>query len=262
MTMVPPRSTEAVVCDHGHRRQAIVQSLLMDVFEGRVRPGQHLVTRGLAARFGVSDTPIREAIIALEAVGVIDVTPNRGAVVRRIGLAEVTEICQVRRALECEATRGACGQIAPATLRALAAEFRKLLEGSSTPSAEFLDPARAADSRLHDLIAASCRNEFLRKELGRLTILFRAFRDVTYARGESRFSSGRFEAETDEHLTIVESLLKEDRKAAVRAMSRHIRTSVEHWTGTPPDAPPEPSPIPDRKLAPRQADSRQSLGAE
>jgi DNA-binding GntR family transcriptional regulator len=223
---------EILKCDHGHRRLVIVQSLLMDVFEGRIQAGQHLVTQKLAERFGVSHTPIREAMIALEGVGIVDVLPNRGAIVRRVGVEKVKEICQVRRVLECEATRGACGWIAPADLRALSTTFRKLLSKTSTPSTAFFDEVRAADSRLHDLVAASCRNGFLKDELGRLKVLFRAFRDVTYARNETRFRSGRFETEAREHLAIVEALLSEDRKAAVRAMSRHIRMSVENWSST------------------------------
>lgn len=223
-------------CDRGQRRRVIVQSLLMEVFEGRLRAGQHLVTQELADRFGVSHTPIREALIALEGIGIVDVLPNRGAVIRRVGMEEVRQVCQVRRVLECEATRGACGWIAPADLRALAADLQALRGRATAPSVGFFEEARAVDSRLHDLIAASCRNGFLANELGRLKVLFRAFRDVTYARDETRFLSGRFEAEAREHLAIIEALLTEDRKAAVRAMSRHIRMSVENWGGTLPEA--------------------------
>jgi DNA-binding GntR family transcriptional regulator len=222
-------------CDRGQRRRVIVQSLLMEVFEGRLRAGQHLVTQELADRFGVSHTPIREALIALEGIGVVDVLPNRGAVVRRVGLEQVREVCQVRRVLECQATRGACGRIAPADLRALAADLSALMGKATAPSPGFFDEARAVDSRLHDLIASSCRNTFLENELGRLKVLFRAIRDVTYARDETRFPSGRFEAEAREHLAIIDALLAEDRRGAVRAMSRHIRMSVENWGGTLPE---------------------------
>ena len=230
-------------CDHGLRRRALVQSVLVEVFAGKLKAGQHLVTQDLADRFGVSPTPVREALIALEGIGIVDLLPNRGAVIRRVTVGEVKEVCQVRRVLECEATRGACGWIAPADLRTLAADFRGLLgmakasSPASAPGSGFLEQAGAADSRLHDLIAASCRNTFLANELGRLKILFRAFRDVTYARDETRFRSGRFEEEAREHLAIVEALLAEDRKAAVRAMSRHIRTSVENWSRTLPTSP-------------------------
>jgi DNA-binding GntR family transcriptional regulator len=222
-------------CDRGQRRRVIVQSLLMEVFGGRLRAGQHLVTQNLAARFGVSHTPIREALIALEGIGIVDVLPNRGAVIRRVGPEEVREVCQVRRVLECEATRGACGWIAPADLRALAADLKALMPRATAPSPGFPEEAAAVDSRLHDLIATSCRNTFLANELGRLKVLFRAFRDVTYARDPTRYASGRFEAEAAEHLAIIEALLAEDRAGAARAMSRHIRMSVENWSGTLPE---------------------------
>src|SRR5207245_2981670 len=121
-------------CDHGLRRQAIVASLLSDVFQGRLRAGQHLVTRELAGRFGVSHTPIREALIAMAGIGVIDLLPNRGAVVRRVTAKDVREVCQVRRLLECAAARNACGQVDLAELNAIAEELRKL-QSVKTPSA-------------------------------------------------------------------------------------------------------------------------------
>src|SRR5207253_11519126 len=65
----------------------------------------------LAARFGVSHTPIREALIELAGIGVVSLLPNRGAVVRPITARDVREVCQVRRALECLAVRQACGRI-------------------------------------------------------------------------------------------------------------------------------------------------------
>src|SRR5262245_59994341 len=113
-------------CEHGLRRQAIVESLLADVVQGRLRAGQRLATQELAARFGVSHTPIREALISLAGVGIIDLLPNRGAVVRRVTAQDVREICQVRRALECEATRRACGRIDLAVLYDLATALRRL----------------------------------------------------------------------------------------------------------------------------------------
>ncbi|MBX6311483.1 MAG: GntR family transcriptional regulator [Isosphaeraceae bacterium] len=230
-----PRS-DLLKCDHGLRRQAIVRSLLDEVFQGRLRAGQHLTTRELAGRFGVSHTPIREALIALAGIGIVDLLPNRGAIVRRVTAKEVWEICQVRRVLECEAARRACGRIDPAELQALAAELEGLIAKATDPQANFIEKARAVDSRLHDLVASSCGNAFLANELGRLKILFRAFRDVTYARDQTRIASGRFLEEAREHLAIVEALRAGDRKGAARAMSCHIQTSVVYWSRTLPNA--------------------------
>ena len=63
--MAPSQSFEAQKCQRGLRRQTIVESLLADVFQGRLRAGEHLVTQDLAKRFVVSHTPIREALITL-----------------------------------------------------------------------------------------------------------------------------------------------------------------------------------------------------
>jgi DNA-binding GntR family transcriptional regulator len=148
----------------------------------------------------------------------------------------VREICQVRRVLECEATRNACGRVDPAELDALADDLRRLIAGHPSAAAGLIEEARALDSRLHDLIATSCGNAFLANELGRLTFLFRAFRDLTYTHDPaSRIASGRFEAEAGEHLAIVEALGAGDGRAATRAMSRHILTAVEHWGRLLPD---------------------------
>jgi DNA-binding GntR family transcriptional regulator len=216
-------------CDHGLRRQTIVQSLLADVFHGRLRAGQHLVTQDLAERFGVSHTPIREALIALAGMGVIDLLPNRGALVRRITAREACEICQVRRVLECEAARLACGRIDLAALHALADSFRKLGQAAARASAEVIREARELDSRLHDLIADSCDNRFLAQEIGRLKMLFRAFRDAAWAHDQARNDFHRVAQEAREHRAIVEALLAGDGRAAARAMSHHIRSGARYW---------------------------------
>jgi DNA-binding GntR family transcriptional regulator len=216
--------------DRGSRRQAIVESLLADVFAGRLHAGQHLVTQDLAERFGVSHTPIREALIALAGSGVIDLLPNRGAVVREVTAKEVREVCQVRRVLECEAVRRACGRIDLRALEKLAADLRQLAARPDHSDPKYIERARAVDSRLHDTIAAACDNAFLARELARLKTLFRAFRDVSWAYVRSRNDFRRLADEAHEHLAIVQSLLAGDAKGAARAMSAHIRSGVKYWT--------------------------------
>jgi DNA-binding GntR family transcriptional regulator len=214
---------------HGQRRQLVVESLLADIFQGRLSAGDHLVTQELSERFRVSHTPIREALITLAGMGIIDLQPNRGAVVRQVTAQEVREVCQVRRALECEATRSACGRIDLAELHAVADELRHMMSTRSR-AARFIAHARAVDSRLHDLIAESSGNIFLAKELSRLKTLFRVFRDIAWAHDEARNDFHRVAEEAREHLAIVEALLAGDGKEASRAMARHIRSGARYWT--------------------------------
>lgn len=72
---------------------------------GDLQSGQRLVIKELSERFHVSSTPNREALVQLKGIGFVDFAPNCGAVARKFTASEVREICQVRRVLECEATR-------------------------------------------------------------------------------------------------------------------------------------------------------------
>jgi DNA-binding GntR family transcriptional regulator len=207
----------------------VVQSLLAEVFQGHLRAGQHLVTQALADRFGVSHTPIREALITLAGVGIVDLLPNRGAVVRPVTAREIREICQVRKILECQAARSACGRTNPEALRSLHADLSALLTDRGA-IAEVIVRARELDTRLHDLIASSCGNAFLAKELSRLKLLFRAFRDVTYIHHEALCDFSYLHREANEHLAVVEAVQGGDPRQASRVMARHIRSGVLFWT--------------------------------
>jgi len=217
-------------CDHGKRRRTIVESLLTDIFQGRLRAGQRLVTENLAKRFGVSHTPIREALIEMAGIGIVDLFPNRGAVVRPVTARDVREICHVRRILECAATRSACGRIDLHALNRLDNEIRTLIAIPTPSESAFIDRARVLDSRLHDLIADSCGNAYLASELGRLKTLFRAFRDVAWQHEEERNDYHRIAEEGHEHLAIVRGLLNGDGKQAAKAMASHIRSGVRYWS--------------------------------
>jgi len=231
-----PQRSATVKRDHGLLRQQIVEQLLADVVQGGLTAGRHLVTQDLADRFRVSHTPIREALIALAGIGIIDLVPNRGAIVRKVTSREFREVLQVRRALECEAVRLACGRIDPTELQSLAGELQRLAQPGGTPPGKFIEQCRRVDSRLHDLISASCGNRFLAIELDRLKMLFRAFRDVSYTQQKDRQDFRRLADEAGEHLAIVEGLLAEDRKAAAQAMALHLQGGMKYWTREFPDA--------------------------
>lgn len=224
-----PVPTNGTLVDHGGRRRLVTESLLAEIFQGKILAGKHLVIKDLADRFDVSPTPVREALVALEGIGIVDLIPNRGAVVRKVTAVEVKEICEVRKALECEATLTACGRIELAQLHDLAEQFRQI-QVTTDPNEMFLETARLLDSRLHDLIAESCPNRFLAREIGRLKLLFRAFRDVAWEWKAANDDYHRYREEAREHLAIVEFLLDGDAKAAAKAMARHIRSGVKYWS--------------------------------
>jgi DNA-binding GntR family transcriptional regulator len=214
--------------DHGLRRQTLVEYLLKDIMHGRLRPGQRLIAQELAERLGVGRTPIREALITLTGIGVVEIRPNRGAVVRSVRAREVRDIYLLRRALECEAVRAACGRVAEEELRELAAELRRLIGAVADNRDRLIADAQALDNRLHDVIAESCGNAFLLDELNRLKLLYRAFRESAYEQKGPVDTLLRKDVEARQHLAIVEALIARDRKAAVVAMSRHIIGAIRY----------------------------------
>ena len=209
--------------ERGSRRQTIVREVLLDVFQGVLRPGQRLKVEHLAKRYGVSATPIREALVELAGIGVAELAPNRGAVLRPFGQQQLREICQVRRILESEATRCACGRIDPHELSQLEDELAQLLEGDRGP--DWSDNTRAADTRLHELIRQHCGSERLAYEIGRYGTMYRVLRDVVHERLKARSDYAQIEENT-EHRAIVRALRAEQPAAAAEAMQHHIQQSA------------------------------------
>jgi DNA-binding GntR family transcriptional regulator len=112
----------------------------------------------------------------------------------------------------------------------LAAEFRRLIGAGGDDRDQLIANAQALDNRLHDLIARNCGNAFLLDELNRLKLLYRAFRESAYEREGPLDNDRHKDSEAREHLAIVEALIARDRKAAVRAMSRHLVTAIRYFS--------------------------------
>lgn len=205
--------------------------MLADVFNGRLAAGERLVGQDLADRYRVSQTPIREALITLAGIGVIDLLPNRGAVVRRMTEQDVREVCQIRRVLECEAVRTACGRVAPTTWADLTKQVRQLqTKLGQQPGRQLMKHAKELDSQLHDAIAAGCGNRLLAREIERLKLLFRAYRDASWKAVAARNEFQRLDAEAAEHLILLGHLHTEDAAAAAEAMATHITSGENYWT--------------------------------
>jgi DNA-binding GntR family transcriptional regulator len=225
---MPNLATADTAFDHGLRRQSVVRAVLTDIFHGHLRAGQRLVTESLATRFGVSHTPIREALIELRGLGVVDLLPNRGGVVREVTPQNVKEVCQVRKVLECEAVRGAARNADLGCVAAVAAEVRAVAAAPADPKT--VARAREVDNHLHELIRESCGNGFLAAELERLRTLFRTFRDVTWDLEVARSDFHRIAVEAAEHLAITDAIGARDSRAAAAAMTAHMRSGVLYWT--------------------------------
>jgi DNA-binding GntR family transcriptional regulator len=215
--------------EHGERREYVATAIAEGIVAGKFRAGDRLVAQEIAAALGVSVTPVREALAELTGIGIVDFQPNRGATVHRFSADEIREVGRVRRALECEAVRGAIGRIPPAILRGLHEQIEQLAN-QPIKGKRLIGLARQLDSQLHDLIARYCGNSYLQRELLRLSRLFRALRDASWIEAEARDDCDRLAEEAREHLVIAKALRRKDRPAAVRAMSQHISSSSRYWS--------------------------------
>lgn len=194
-------------------RDNVVKRLLEAIFRGTIQSGDRMVAQTLAKQFGVSATPVREALVQLASVGLIEILPNRGAVCLPFGECELRDIYHLRRVLEVEATRLACGRLGAAPLHDLRIGLDQLAPGQAR---DWSARAMVLDARLHELIAVGCDNIRLRYELDRYKDLMQSIREVVANQGHVQGQA------VQQHLEIVDALLEANAEKACRAMGRHI----------------------------------------
>ena len=119
------------------RAEALRDKIEQDIVTGRFQPGERLDEQSLADRFGVSRTPIREALMQLASTGMVELHSRRGAFVASLGFKEIIERFEAMAALE-----GMCG--------ALAADHRRAeSHASGCPRGM---PERGEERRLRSLL--------------------------------------------------------------------------------------------------------------
>src|SRR3954468_267775 len=106
----------------GELLSATVKRLVLDrIVQGHYRPGERIVEFKLAKELGVSQSPVREGLRELAAVGIVTIHPRRGAPVRLPSAKELADVRVVRAEVDALAARLAAGRIPAATLDALEA---------------------------------------------------------------------------------------------------------------------------------------------
>lgn len=203
----------------GALRHQIVKRLLRTIFEGELTSGTRLVVLRLADWFGTSSTPVREALVELAGIGMVEFVHNRGAEVVPFGPLELREIYQLRRILEVEAARNCCGRIDMELLQSAQDEMLELVRNRRGD--EWSDQARDSDCRLHGLIVASCGSTRLTKELQRYGALVEMVREIV---GQNRAAEERALLE---HLAVIDALLAGDADSAAVQMAQHIDSSEQ-----------------------------------
>jgi DNA-binding GntR family transcriptional regulator len=202
----------------GNIREVVVQRILTAVIRGEFPIGHRMVIQNLAEQFGVSATPVREALVELASIGIVENLPNRGAVMREFGVTQIREIYQLRRILEVEAVQTACGKIEPRLLAELSEQFTAIAK--EPRDASWSQKAMALDIRLHSLIAEHCGSVRLQDELRRYNTLIQAIREVVDNESQAQ------EKALSDHAAIIKALQKNDCDKAASEMEQHIRNTA------------------------------------
>lgn len=201
-------------------RLDLVRRLLREMFEARWAGGDRLVETELAQRFGVSRTPVREAISELAAVGLVEARPNCGAIMRPFGPRQIEDIYDVRGLLEGEATRLACDRLDAREVKHLLGTFEELL-AERTRDDDWSRRAWAVDRAMHELLAATCGNRRLAEEIARYGRFAQVIREVVGNRSHAQEDAIRA------HLKILRALAAKQSAEAAEAMREHVREAAK-----------------------------------
>ena len=190
--------------------QQAYRELVEKIVSGAYPGGTKLTEEGLCREFGISRTPIREALLKLEAEGMIEPLPKRGVRVKVLDADEVRELFDCRRELETLALRRAIGSLPGDELGDLVADLENLPTKDDDAMAAIVEN----DGRMHQLIADYCGNRYLQTILSQLirqSAPYRIYRN----RGDCRTAA-------QERLELIRSIRSGDTERAVRLLTTHI----------------------------------------
>jgi DNA-binding GntR family transcriptional regulator len=212
-----------------------VEALRNAIVRGELKAGKRYTTDDLAQAYGVSRTPVREALVRLSEAGFVAVEPKVGFRVIKPSVRDVQQLFQMRLMLEVPATYHAARQNTPIDLEALEGEFRAMDEiakaraeapASSDAESRELDLRYVdVDTRFHERILEASGN-------GRLVLEVRKLRHNTSALGVWRLSESRRDQEgrlekgllamQKEHKALLDAMKEHDQVGAAHAMYAHL----------------------------------------
>jgi DNA-binding GntR family transcriptional regulator len=182
-------------------------------------PGDALVEDELAARLGISKTPVRQALAQLEHEGLVVRIPYKATYVAEIDPDGARDLIELRSVLEAVVTRSAIAHLDAEHL----AGAEELLDAyDEATAAGRLAEAHELGERFHDLILGRGSNRYARVLLDSLTAQVRRLRAVGGVHPERAMQTGA------EHRAILEAIRAGDPEAVERAVRRHHDTFVSH----------------------------------
>ena len=193
--------------------ERVYEELEAGILSNRIKPGEVLVELKLSAEYGISRTPVREAIRMLEQKGLVEVVPHKGAVVLGIDEKDLEDIYTIRMYIEGLAAKWAAARITADQLRDLT-EIVDLQEFYHMKNAPI--KINDLDSRFHERLYQYSGSRTLSHTLSELHHMILWFRELSFS------SEGRAEKAIEEHRQILDALTKGDGELAERLTVEHI----------------------------------------
>lgn len=191
-----------------------------DIATGKLPPGAPLDEAELTQRFGVSRTPVREALMQLASAGMVDIRHRRGATVAQISPQRLIEMFEVMAELEALCGRHAARRMQAEELAALEAAHRACEAARNAGDA---DAYYHLNETFHHRIYAGSHSGFLCEQA---TTLHRRLRP--YRRLQLRVK-GRLQASYSEHQAVVDAIQAGDGERAAQALLRHVMVQGERF---------------------------------
>jgi len=196
-----------------NRSETLREQIEEMIAVGRLAPGQHLDETALAEEFGVSRTPIREALIQLASMGIIVMRPRRGAIVAEIGPQQLIEMFEVMAEFEAMCGRLAARRMSGAEHALLMASHLacKQARDASDPDAYFYK-----NEAFHEQIYAGSHNTFLAEQARALHRRLRPYRRLQLRVRD------RLKTSFDEHDGVVNAIIAGNSELTVELLRQHI----------------------------------------
>src|SRR5262245_95060 len=191
----------------------VYERLLASIISGDLPPGEPLVEARLAEDFGVSKTPVREALIRLQRDGLVEIEPYRGARVVEPSRTDVEEVLELRACIESHIAADLARRRPRATLRALARSVRR---SRAALAARDREPFRRTLIAFDEALVDGSEN-------ARMVRVVSELRNTLALMGAlSMRAPGREARSLAEHETILAAIEGGDTDGAVAATERHI----------------------------------------
>jgi DNA-binding GntR family transcriptional regulator len=191
----------------------IRQRLEEEINRGQLLPGDALDERELAARFGVSRTPVREAITQLAAQGLVTSAPRQGVYVARMSIRELLALFELLAELEGVCAKYCARRITESQRARLIAVHKKSLRHVEAEDARGYSQSNVD---FHELLYAGCHNAFLAEQLRTIR------RRTQMYRQNSFLQPGRIRVSHEDHDRVLNAILRGDAEAAQQHMIEHI----------------------------------------